>query len=138
LDVGDGRDIVFYDGACGLCHWLVKFILPRDQVGVFRFAPLDSDVFRASVPEPERARLPDSVVVKTSDGRVLVRAAGTQYILGRLGSFWRVVGLAMGVVPRGVADWVYDRVARVRHRLFKRPEGVCPIVPEEWRGRFLS
>jgi predicted DCC family thiol-disulfide oxidoreductase YuxK len=116
----------------------VKFILPRDRAGVFRFAPLDSEAFRASVPEGKRAGLPDSVVVKTADGRLLVRAAATRHILGRLGPFWRVAGTVMGVVPRGVGDWAYDRVAKARHRLFRRPQGVCPVVKEEWRGRFLS
>src|SRR5947207_1623893 len=89
LAVGEAYDIVFYDGGCGLCHRLVKFILPRDRVGRFRFAALDSDVFRASVPEGQRAGLPDSVVVKTGDGRVLVRSEATGYILRRLGGFWR-------------------------------------------------
>ncbi|RYE91302.1 MAG: DUF393 domain-containing protein, partial [Oxalobacteraceae bacterium] len=35
-----GHDIVFYDGACGLCHSLVRFVLARDPVGRHHFAPL--------------------------------------------------------------------------------------------------
>lgn len=116
---------------------MVKFTLPRDRAGVFRFAPLQSEVFQKSVSASERKGLPDSVVVRVGDGRVLVRSAATRHILGRLGWFWRMVAALMGVVPRAVGDWFYDRVARVRHRLFKRPEGACPLVPPGLRERFL-
>ena len=138
MNVEPGHDIVFYDGACGLCHRLVKFILPRDRLAVFRFAALDSEVFRSRVSETARAGLPDSVVVLTEDGRVLVRSAATRRILSRLSWWWRAVGAGLGVLPRGLADWGYDLVARWRHRLFKRPEEACPIVPLELRSRFLS
>ncbi len=130
-------DIVFYDGACGMCHRLVKFTLARDRAGVFQFAPLRSETFLARLAESERVGLPDSVVVKTADGRVLVRSAATRHILGRLGWFWRVVGAVMGVVPRMLGDWCYDRVAAVRHRLFRKPENACPLVPADLRERFL-
>ncbi len=134
---GPEHDIVFYDGVCGMCHWLVKFTLPRDRAGVFRFAQLQGDVFLASLTASERAGLPDSVVVKTRDGKVLVRAAAARYILGRLGWFWRMLGAVMGIVPRAVGDWVYDWIARVRHRVFKKPTEACPLVPVEYRGRLL-
>jgi predicted DCC family thiol-disulfide oxidoreductase YuxK len=136
--VEPGYDIVFYDGACGLCHRLVKFILPRDRRGVFRFAALESETFRTRVPEPARIGLPDSVVVLTDDGRVLVRSAATRRILSRLAWWWRVAGAVLGVLPRGFADWGYDVIARSRHRLFKRPSEACPVVPPELRARFLS
>jgi predicted DCC family thiol-disulfide oxidoreductase YuxK len=133
-----GPDIVFYDGACGLCHRLVRFVLNRDDGAAFRFAPLDSDAFRARVSKARQAGLPDSVVVLTADGRILARTAAMRRILSRLAWTWRAAGVVLGVVPRGVADWGYDVVARARHRLFKRPEGVCPVVPADLRGRFLN
>jgi predicted DCC family thiol-disulfide oxidoreductase YuxK len=34
--------VVLYDGVCGLCNWLVQFILRRDPAGMFRFASLQS------------------------------------------------------------------------------------------------
>jgi predicted DCC family thiol-disulfide oxidoreductase YuxK len=129
-------DRVFYDGDCGLCHWAVKFTLPRDRTGAFRFAPLDSDTFRAAVPVSRRHDLPDSIVVATRDGRLLTRSSAILYIMRRLGGVWTPLGAAGTVVPRPVRDWLYDRVAATRHRLFARPAGVCPIVPPEHRARF--
>src|SRR4051812_8819172 len=135
--MGPEHDIVFYDGACGLCHRLVRFIVKRDRDGYFRFAPLDSDVFRARVPATVRVGLPDSVVVWTIDGRVLARSAAVRRILRHLPRAWPLIGAMVTIIPRPMADWGYDLIARLRHRLFKKPEGACPIVSPELRSRFL-
>ena len=81
---GVGHSLVFYDGTCGLCHRAVRFALARDADGSrFRFAPLDSEAFRQRV--PDAAGLPDSMVVRTPEGSVLVRSAGVIHILERAG-----------------------------------------------------
>lgn len=130
-------DRVFYDGTCGLCHGFVVFLLARDPDGSrFRFAPLQGTTFAALVPEAERARLPDSVVIRTNDGRLLVRAAGVAHALRRLGGAWPWVAGAIAIVPAFAADAAYDLVARLRRRLFRRPDDACPVVPIGLRGRF--
>jgi predicted DCC family thiol-disulfide oxidoreductase YuxK len=132
-------DLLFYDGHCGLCHRAVRFVLAEDRAGTaFRLAPLDSDAFRAAVPEGARARLPDSFVVLTAGGAVLTRSAAVRYVLGRLGGLWRVLGWLAGLVPARVLDRVYDGIARVRRRLFARPANACPLVPQHLRERFMA
>ena len=69
-------ELLFYDGGCGLCHRAVRFVLWADPEGrAFRFAPLGGDTFQALVSAGERERLPDSLVVRTTeDGRLLTRS----------------------------------------------------------------
>jgi predicted DCC family thiol-disulfide oxidoreductase YuxK len=129
-------DRVFYDGHCGLCHWTVRFVLHRDRAGTIRFAPLDSGSFRAWVPAEQRAGLPDSIVVRAGDGRLLVRSAAILHILRRLGGGWGFSAKLAGVVPASLLDLGYDAVARVRARLFASPAESCPLVPESLRQRF--
>jgi predicted DCC family thiol-disulfide oxidoreductase YuxK len=130
-------EMLFYDGHCGLCHRAVKFVLKYDRTGrAFRFAPLQGETFSALVPEAERAALPDSVIVRTADGALLVRTAAFIHILRRLGGGWRALAAILDVVPRGLRDAAYDFVARVRYRIFGRRDDVCPIVPTELRKRF--
>ena len=118
-------DTIFYDGHCGLCHRLVRFVVAVDREGVFRFAPLDVQV-----------SLPESIVVRMADGELLTRWASILYILQRLGGIWRLMGSTLDLLPRGFLDWCYDLVARVRKHLFREPEGVCPRVPPHLRSRF--
>ncbi len=128
---------IFYDGHCGLCHGAVRFVIARDPQGrLFRYAPLEGATFTALVPAERRAGLPDSVVVLTADGRLLVRSEAFIYILRRLGGFWRVMGAIIAVIPRTIRDGVYNFIARVRYRIFGRRPEVCPVTPPELRARF--
>ena len=129
--------MLFYDGHCGLCHRAVKFVLKHDRTGeAFRFAPLQGGTFSALVPEEARGSLPDSIVVRTSDGALLVRSTAFIHILRRLGGGWRLWASVLTVIPRGLRDAAYDFVARVRYRIFGRRDELCPIVPAELRKRF--
>jgi predicted DCC family thiol-disulfide oxidoreductase YuxK len=129
--------ILFYDGGCGLCHGAVRFVLKRDREGAFRFAPLEGETFTAEVPEALRAALPDSLALKEADGRLLTRSTAVAALLRRLGGFWAFLGGLLWIIPRPLRNLGYDLVAKVRHRLFKKPEGACPLVPPELRGRLL-
>lgn len=136
---GGGRaaETLFYDGHCGLCHGFVRFLLAEDRGGeAFRFSPLQGAAFGAAVPQERRADLPDSLILKASGGALLLRSAAVLHALDRLGGFWRVLGRLAALVPRRLRDLAYDGVARVRHRLFRRPEETCPILPEGLRARF--
>lgn len=128
-------EMIFYDGQCGLCHRSVRWVLAEDA-DAFRFAPLDSDKFRETVPEALRAGLPDSLVVRTADGAILTRSAGVTHILRRLGGVWRLVAMFTMLVPTAILDRLYDGLAHVRYRLFAKPAGVCPMMPPALRARF--
>ena len=131
------HSMVFYDGACGLCHRTVRFAIARDRDGSrFRFAALGSETFRRCVPESARAELPDSIVVLTPDGSLLTRSGAIIHILERIGGSWRLPAGLLGLVPRGIRDLGYDGIARVRYRLFSKPADACPVTPPELRARF--
>lgn len=131
------HSMVFYDGACGLCHRTVRFAIARDRDGSrFRFAALGGETFRRLVPEPARAGLPDSIVVLTPDGSLLTRSGAVVHILERIGGSWRLPAGLLGLVPRGIRDLGYDGIARVRYRLFSKPTDACPVTPPELRARF--
>jgi predicted DCC family thiol-disulfide oxidoreductase YuxK len=130
-------EIVFYDGHCGLCHRGVTFVVRHDAAAAFRFAPLQGPTFESSTTSAERAAMPDSMAVRTLDGRLLLKSDAWLHILKRLGGGWKIIGAMMSIVPRALRDLVYDFIARIRFRVFGRRDDVCPIVSPELRGRFL-
>lgn len=131
-------DLLFYDGSCGLCHRSVKWVLARDLEGTrFRYAPLGGGTFLAHFDPATRAGLPDSIVVRTADGRTLVRSRAALHLAVRIGGGWAGFARVIGVLPTWLLDLGYDAIARVRGHLFRRPEGACPMLPPELRGRFL-
>lgn len=131
-------DTLFYDGDCGLCHRAVLFALRRDPEGVrFRYATIGGSTFTETFSAEARRGLPDSVIVRTADGRTLTKWAAVQHIAERGGGFSGALARITGILPHWLLNWGYDRVARVRKRLFAKPQGSCPILPAELRGRFL-
>jgi predicted DCC family thiol-disulfide oxidoreductase YuxK len=128
-------DHVFYDGDCGFCHGTVRFLASRDAAGAFRFAPLFGPTFERLVPEPARAALPDSLIVHTGDGRLLVRGDAVLHTLRRLGGGWRLLAGLLSLLPRGLRDAGYDAFARVRKRWFAKPTDACPVPPGSLRAR---
>ncbi len=134
---GSSAERIFYDGDCGVCHGSVAFVARHDRTGeAFRFAPLGGEVFRDRVAPEVGGRLPDSLVVQTDAGKLLLRSDGVAHILRRLGLAWRLLGFALVLVPRPIRDFLYDRFAERRHHLAKRPDGTCPLMPPGLRGRF--
>ncbi|HXQ26851.1 MAG TPA: DCC1-like thiol-disulfide oxidoreductase family protein [Candidatus Acidoferrales bacterium] len=130
-------EFLFYDGHCALCHRAVKFVLKRDRSGkLFRFAPLQGPTFQSQVPADRRTGLPDSIVVLTEEGALLVRSDAFLHILRRLGGSWRISAGVLAVVPRPARDLAYDFIARIRYRVFGTRQDSCPIVPPDLRARF--
>jgi len=134
--------VLLYDGECGLCTAMVRFMLMRDRRGVLRFAPLQGPTAQAFL----RARgLPtsdfDSIVLVEDLGRAdteyWFRTAGVLRALEAMGGGWRRVARVLRVFPASWRDAVYRMVARVRYRLFGRGRPTEPLDPR-WAGRVLE
>lgn len=132
-------DLVLYDGGCGLCHRSVAFLARCDPDGTrFVFAPLGGETALARLGATGRGTLPaGTVVVLDARGALIRRSDAVLHALGRLGGAWRVLACFLALVPRPLRDGAYSLVARVRGRLFARPEGTCPRLPAALAERFL-
>jgi len=130
---------IFFDGTCGLCHGFVRFILREDHsTQPFSFAPLQGESLRSTLPDHVRINLPDSLVVIDDKKSILVRSSAVIYVMKRLGGLWFVIAMLLTLVPRRLRDLSYIAVASLRKRIFGASEGICPIVGEPWRARFLQ
>lgn len=129
--------VVFYDAGCGLCHWAVRFTLARDKAALFRFAPLGGPAFERLLSAEQRSGLPDSMIVRTPDRRILTQSDAVIEILRPLGGVWGPAAVAAAAVPRGVRNAGYRFAAAVRRRLFARPANACPVAAPTLRARFL-
>jgi predicted DCC family thiol-disulfide oxidoreductase YuxK len=130
-------ELLFYDGHCALCHDAVKFVLKHDRSGdAFRFAPLQGSAFQSRIAPEQRASLPDSIIVLTNEGTILVRSDAFLHVLRRLGGIWRFWESFLAVIPRPLRDLGYDFIARIRYRVFGTRDDLCPVIPPELRTRF--
>src|SRR5262245_256108 len=135
--MGASENILFYDGACGLCHGFVRFTVKRDRAQRFFYAPLQGETIKRELPPESRAILPDSIVLLSGEEAMHVRSDAVVEILKHLGGAWPAVAVVLCVIPKVLRDWGYDFVAKVRRVVFPKPNELCPIVPPELRARFL-
>ncbi|MGH7133050.1 MAG: thiol-disulfide oxidoreductase DCC family protein [Phycisphaerales bacterium] len=127
---------IFFDGECGLCHRGVRFILRHEQpASALVFAPIQGILAAEHLP-PDVREHPTSMVVLTSDGAVLTRSAASLFIGRRLRWPWNWTNAVYRLVPRVVRDWIYDLVARNRHRFFSKPLQACPAPTMATTARF--
>jgi predicted DCC family thiol-disulfide oxidoreductase YuxK len=137
----EGRALLLYDGVCALCHGVVKFLMKRDGMDRFRYAPLQSDLGREVLARFGIRTFPDGVMLVTGAltpaERLYARSDAVAEALQLLGGPWRLARRALTLVPRWLREWGYGVVARFRYRLFGRYD-VCPVPPPEQRGRLLG
>jgi len=109
--------VVFFDGACGMCNRLVRWVMARDLAASLRFAPLQGETARSLI----GAQGPDPAVwslVFFDGGRPYSRSDAALRILLRIGGWWGLLGSMLLYMPRPVRDMVYRTVARRRRRWF--------------------
>jgi predicted DCC family thiol-disulfide oxidoreductase YuxK len=142
-----GRALLLYDGVCALCNGVVQFLMKRDRLDRFRYAPLQSGLGREVLARFDIRAFPDGVMLLTDAltpaehlyQRSDAVATALELLGGPAGSggFWRLAGRALRVLPRPLRDWGYGIVARFRYRLFGRYD-TCPIPSPEQRNRLLG
>lgn len=136
------QPVLLYDGECGLCNAVVRFLLREDPAGRMRFAPLQSEPAQAYL---KAQGLPtadfDSLVFVPDWGNPVrggyrLRTAGVCAAADEIGGLWRVVSWAR-FLPAVVRDGAYKLVARSRYTLFGEYQP-APLPDPAWEKRFLA
>jgi predicted DCC family thiol-disulfide oxidoreductase YuxK len=132
----DDKVLVVFDGVCVLCSGFAKFILKRDRASAFRMTTAQSPIGQALYRHYglDTEEFETNLVI--ADGRAYAKLDSVAVAGARLGGPWRALA-PLCLLPRPLADWLYDRVAQNRYALFGRTDS-CMIPPPEWRERFLE
>ncbi len=129
--------LVFYDGKCGMCNWVVQFILRHEHSKLCHFTPLEGETGRKLL--PHWAHKANTIVLIEDPGAkeptVLIRSKAVFRVCWLMGGPWRVPGL-LSFLPGFLFDWAYRIVAANRYRVFGYGDS-CIVPSEEERSRFL-
>ncbi len=127
--------ILFYDGVCGLCAALVRWIFAHERDAAIRFAPLQGETCsRARARYPSIPRSIDTVVFITG-GRAYLRSKAILYATRHLRAPWRWA-YPLRWLPAPVLDLGYRLVAAVRYRIWGHAES-CGLSTPDQRARML-
>jgi predicted DCC family thiol-disulfide oxidoreductase YuxK len=132
----DDRPIFIFDANCVLCSRWVDLVLRYDRVGRYRLLSAQSMLGRALYVhyglDPENYQTNILII----DGVALIKAEGSIRLAMGLVFPWSLVGI-LRVLPRRLADTLYDWVARNRFRIFGRRES-CYLPHAVDRDRFIA
>jgi predicted DCC family thiol-disulfide oxidoreductase YuxK len=131
-DLPDG--LILFDGVCVLCSGWVKFIIPRDPQGRFRFVAIQSEPGRALARrfgiDPQAPQTNAAI----DRGAAWFKGDSALHVLRDLpGWGWTRI---FRIVPRTIRNFAYDRVAKNRYALFGKYES-CFMPTPAVRKRFI-
>jgi predicted DCC family thiol-disulfide oxidoreductase YuxK len=137
-----GNAVILYDGVCGLCNRLVQFVLKRDRGDVFRFASLQSNFAKDVL--SRRGLIPEGLDTMyvvfhrgESSEKVFSRSDAALAVAQHLRGIWRPLGGIGRVFPRFFRDFLYNRIARNRYRIFGKYD-TCPLSTPDQSAKFLD
>ncbi len=138
--MSDPLHLLFFDGVCGFCDRVVRFVMDRDREGRFRFAPLQGEFAQRELARFHKDAGEVNTLYVLADHRkgdelLLWKARAILFILRELGWPWRLAGAA-GCLPGAALDAAYDGFARVRYRVFGRLPS-CRVPTAAERERFF-
>jgi predicted DCC family thiol-disulfide oxidoreductase YuxK len=130
----DAAPIWLYDGVCVLCSGGVRYTLRHERDHDIRFVTIQSregrELAQAHGIDPDE---PDSFLFIES-GRALAKSDGVLALVRHLNGPARLLLLGQPL-PKRWRDFIYDRVARNRYRLFGR-KASCEMPDAAVRDRF--
>ncbi|EKR72443.1 PF04134 family protein [Leptospira noguchii str. 2006001870] len=128
--------IVFFDGICNLCNFVVLFFLDRNQKGNLKFASLQSMAAERILGNKVGLNDSPSSVLFLEEGILYQKSNAILKISAYLCFPWNLLPLFRWV-PVCFRDFIYDWIARNRYRWFGKLE-TCRIPDPSLKRRFLE
>ena len=129
--------IILFDGVCNLCAAWVQFVVTRDKFGQFKFASVQSAEGQALLTWCGLPTTQFDTMVYIENGQAYFKTKAFFKIVAQFNRAWLVFAKVSQIMPVVIRDWLYDRIAQNRYRLFGKRE-VCLMPNAQLNQRFLS
>jgi len=137
----DRVPVLLYDGTCGLCNGVVRFLIRRDHRARLRFAALQSEAGQGFLRSKGFATDSFDSLVFVADWNssnhldFSLRTNGVLRVCEEIGGPMKLLGV-LKVFPEWLRDLFYRLVAKTRYMLFGEYKPV-PFADPDWERRFL-
>ncbi|MBF9035115.1 DUF393 domain-containing protein [Rhodobacterales bacterium HKCCE2091] len=128
--------VAVMDGECAVCSFGARMIHRLDRSGAIRILPVQTDRGRAVLAHYGLTPDDPETWLFIADGRAWRDFDAMIEVGRRTGGLGRLT-LVFAVLPGGLRDWLYRRLARNRYALFGRAD-LCGLPDPGLRARLLS
>ena len=115
--MNDSSKIVLFDGDCSFCNFWVRFITKRSKKNSFGFISLQSDEGINIRKKYEISPEIDSVVFVEKNS-AFTKSSAALNIIKYLKFPWKLLYIFI-IIPVPVRNYLYDFIAKHRHKFFK-------------------
>jgi len=135
-NIGVNDCVILFDGVCKLCNIWSQLIIKVDTQQHFKLC---------SVQSPEGQSILEYFNMPTDHFDTMLLVEGNQYfdksdaflnVVNKLELPWRLL-YVFKVIPKGIRNWLYDRIALNRYSLFGKYD-TCMLPSKENENRFLK
>lgn len=131
----DGESAILFDGVCKLCNAWSNFIIRHDHRRRFKLASVQSAEGKAILAHFGYPTHRFDTMLVVHEGACYERSEAFFVVMGELGMPWKAL-LVFQLIPRGLRNWLYDRIALNRYRLFGRYD-YCALPTPDHEERFI-
>ena len=129
------KDIILFDGVCNLCNGAINFIIKHDPKDNYRFAALESDIAQELLAKHEIDNAKIDSIVLIRNEHAYTKAGAALRIAKKMSGAWPLL-YGLSIVPKFIADSLYDFIARNRYKWFGKKNS-CMIPTPELKQKFL-
>ncbi|AJC78260.1 DUF393 domain-containing protein [Rhizobium sophoriradicis] len=134
-DFADDQPLIVFDGECVFCSGWVKFVLKHDRKRRYRFLAAQSPLGAALYRHYGLNERDYETNILIENGRAFFKSDGTIRMVAGLG-FPYSLAKVFRLLPRRVADALYEFIARNRLKIAGRQS--CMVPTAEQRSRFIA
>ena len=134
----DNKKLILFDGVCNLCNSSVLFVIKRDKMDDFMFAPLQGETGQQIINEYNiDTTQTDSIILYDKEKvKIYSKSTAALKVAKHLG-FPFNFSVILQVIPAFIRDWVYDYVAKNRYKWYGKKDA-CMIPTPELKAKFLD
>jgi len=138
--VKNNAHIILFDGVCKLCAGWVQFVIQRDPQARFKFVSVQSQPGKrllawCGLPTNDDESMHYETMAYIEHGRPYFKSEAFLRVVRLLKHPWPILALGHGA-PIAVRDWLYERIARNRYRLFGK-RAACLVPSGKLSERFI-
>lgn len=134
--VGVNDCIILFDGVCKLCNGWSQFIIKVDTKQHFKLCSVQSPEGQSILSHFDMPTDHFNTMLYVEGAKCFDKSDAVLNVINKLGFPWRVF-FVFKILPKGLRNWFYDRVALNRYALFGKYD-TCMLPSKENESRFLK
>ncbi len=132
--MSENKNIVFFDGICGLCNSFVTLLLKLDTD--LKFATLQGKTGQNLLNKINFNNSEFDTVIFQKNDQIYTKSTAVFEIIKTIGGIWKLL-LVLKILPTSFTDFIYRYIALKRFKLFGKLDQ-CDITIFKKPGQFID